>query len=107
MTLNDLLRQGRSIMEQLNSGDIPLKDAEGKEVNIRLTLSQTKDNPVVCEIAFVRRRLDDMTPEELKELNALAYRNISIQDNRMCGYICSGELRRDVANWLDEHNFEY
>lgn len=67
MTLNDLLRQGRSITEQLNSRDIPLIGAAGKEVNIRLALSQSEDG-LVCEIAFVRRRLDDMTPEELEEL---------------------------------------
>lgn len=106
MTLNDLLRQGRSITEQLNSGDIPLIDAEGKEVNIQLALHQTKDE-LVCEMAFVRRRLNDMTQEELEELNTLAYHNISVQGNRLCGYICGGELRRDVTNWLDEHNFEY
>lgn len=63
MTLNDLLRQGRSITEQLNSGDIPLIDAEGKEVNIRLALSQSEDGPI-CEMAFVRRRLDEL---ELKK----------------------------------------
>lgn len=47
MTLNDLLRQGRSITEQLNSGDIPLIDAEGKEANIQLALhySEDKDEP--------------------------------------------------------------
>lgn len=56
MTLNDLLRQGRSITEQLNSGDIPLIDTEGKEANIQLTLSQSEDG-LVCEIAFVRRGL--------------------------------------------------
>lgn len=107
MTLNDLLRQGRSITEQLSSGDIPLIDAEGKEVNIRLALSQTKDDPVVCEIAFVRRGLDDMTQEELEDLKTLAHHYISsIRDNRLCGYIRGDELR-DVINWLDKHNFGY
>lgn len=106
MTLNDLLRQGRSITEQLNSGDIPLIDTEGKEVNIRLALHQTKDK-LVCEMAFVRRRLDDMTQEELGELKTLTHHYISgIRDNRLCGYICGGELG-DVINWLDKHNFEY
>lgn len=107
MTLSDLLRQGRSITEQLTSGDIPLIDAEGREVNVQLALSYSEDEgEPVCEIAFIRRRLDDMTREELEELNTLTYHNISIQDNRLCGYICGGELR-EVLDWLDEHNFEY
>lgn len=108
MTLSDLLRQGRSITEQLNSGDIPLIDAEGKEANIQLTLSQTKDDPVVCEIAFVRRKLDDMTQEEWKELKTQTHhhRDLCIQDGKLEGYFCGDELRQ-VLNWLDKHNFEY
>lgn len=106
MTLNDLLRQGRSITEQLNSGDIPLIDAEGKEVNIQLALRQPIDK-LVCEIAFVRRRLDSMTQEEWKELKALHHHAyLSIHDNRLEGYFGGDELR-NVLNWLDEHNFEY
>lgn len=107
MTLNDLLRQGRSITEQLNSGDIPLIDAEGKEANIQLTLSQSEDGPV-CEIAFVRRRLDSMTQEEWKELKKQTQhsRYLSIQDGKLGGYFDGDELR-NVLDWLDEHNFEY
>ena len=108
MTLSDLLRQGRSITEQLNSGDIPLIDTEGKEVNIQLTLSQTKDDPVACEIAFVRRKLDDMTQEEWKELKKQTQhsRYLNIRDGKLGGYFDGDELR-NVLNWLDEHNFEY
>lgn len=106
MTLNDLLRQGRSITEQLNSGDIPLIDAEGKEVNIRLALSQSEDGPI-CEMAFVRRGLDSMTQEEWKELKALHHHGcFSIEDNRVCGLFSGNELR-DILDWLDKHNFEY
>lgn len=105
MTLNDLLRQGRSITEQLSSGDISLTDGEGKEINVQLALHQPKDE-LACAMVFVRRRLDDMTQEELEDLNTITYHNIGIQDNRLCGYICGGELR-EVLNWLDEHNFEY
>lgn len=107
MTLNDLLRQGRSITEQLNSGDIPLIDAEGKEVNIQLTLRQPIDK-LVCEIAFVRRRLDSMTQEEWKELKKQTQhsRYLGIQDGKLKGYFDGDELR-NVLSWLDEHNFEY
>lgn len=107
MTLNDLLRQGRSITDQLNSGDIPLIDAEGKEVNIQLALRQPIDK-LVCEIAFVRRRLDSMTQEEWKELKTRTRhrRKLGIQDGKLKGYFCGDELR-NVLDWLDEHNFEY
>lgn len=107
MTLSDLLRQGRSITEQLNSGDIPLIDAEGKEVNIRLALNQS-ENKLACEIAFVRRKLDDMTQEEWKELKTLTHHHIGlgIENNKLHGYFSGNELR-NVLNWLDEHNFEY
>lgn len=107
MMLSDLLRQGRSITDQLNSGDIPLIDAEGKEVNIQLALNQS-ENKLVCEIALVRRKLDDMTQEEWKELKKQTQhsRYLSIQDGKLGGYFAGDELRR-VLNWLDEHNFEY
>lgn len=107
MTLNDLLRQGRSITDRLYSGDIPLIDAEGKEVNIQLTLNQS-ENKLACEIAFVRRKLDDMTQEEWKELKTQTHhhRDLCIQDGKLEGYFCGDELRQ-VLNWLDEHNFEY
>lgn len=109
MTLSDLLRQGRSITEQLTSGDIPLIDAEGKEVNVQLALSYSEDEgEPVCKIAFVRRKLDDMTQEEWKELKAQTHhhRDLCIQDGKLGGYFDGDELR-NVLNWLDEHNFEY
>lgn len=107
MTLNDLLRQGRSITDQLNSGDIPLIDAEGKEANVQLALHQPEDK-LVCKILFVRRKLEDMTQEEWQELKKQTRhrRDLSIQDGKLEGYFGGDDLR-NVLNWLDEHNFEY
>lgn len=108
MTLNDLLKQGRAITDQLTSGGIPLIDTEGKEVNLQLALRYSEDEgEPLCEIASVRRKLDDMTQEEWEELNALAHHAyLCIQDNRLCGYF-AGDTLREVLSWLDEHNFEY
>lgn len=52
------------------------------------------------------RSLEDMTEEELAELNCLCYHNITVQDNSLCGYICCGEIE-DVTDWLNRKNFAY
>ena len=63
-----------------------------------------KDHPE--KVKPYLRPLSSMTEEELEELNCLCYHNISIQDNRICGYICGGELE-DVIDWLNKKHFDY
>lgn len=48
MTLNDLLRNGRNIVQDLSSGDIPLVDKDGNELKFDLTLGHTSEGKLVC-----------------------------------------------------------
>lgn len=48
MTLNDLNRKLRDIVNQLSSGEIPLVDKEGNEVSFDLALDHDTEGNLVC-----------------------------------------------------------
>lgn len=58
-----------------------------------------KIRPYLCPMS-------SMTEEEEEELNCLCYHNISVQDERICGYICADEMY-DVIDWLNKKMFDY
>lgn len=95
MTLNDLLRQGHSITEQLNSGDIPLIDAEGKEVNIRLALSQSEDG-LVCEIEKIFPKLKESGDGRVKK----AITHI-LYENYTDAAVIEGVEIAEIVAWLE------